>query len=206
MNSHLDRLLTRRPELAECRPDIEKAFQALEASFRRGGKLLLCGNGGSAADCEHWSGELLKGFASKRPLPARFRDALPPQLFENLQGGLPAIPLPSFVSLNTAFANDVSTDLAFAQLVWALGSPGDVLVAISTSGNAANVCSAVEAAKAKEIVTIGMTGRGGGRLSTLVDIAIRVPADIVYEIQEGHEAIYHCLCLMIEDAMFADEG
>lgn len=206
VNSHLDRLFIRRPELSVCRSSIQEAFEALEASFRAGGKLLLCGSGGSAADCEHWSGELLKGFASKRPLPAGLRDVLPPRLFDSLQGGLPAIPLPSLIALNTAFANDVSADLAFAQLVWALGSSNDVLVAISTSGNAGNACSAVEAAKAKGMVTVGMTGKGGGRLSTLVDIAIKAPEELTHEIQESHEAIYHCLCLMIEDAMFPESN
>lgn len=202
LSSHLDRLLARRPELAECRQSIMGAFELMKACYEASGKVLLCGNGGSAADCEHWSGELLKGFASRRPLPPALKDKLPPQLYEGLQGGLPAIPLPSLVSVSTAFANDVSADLVFAQLVWALGQPSDVLVALSTSGNARNVCCAVEAAKAKGIAAVGLTGSSGGRLAELVDVVIKTPETQTHEIQESHESIYHCLCLMIEEAMF----
>lgn len=202
MSSHLDRLMTRRPELSQCRQSIVDAFELMKASYAASGKLLLCGNGGSAADCEHWAGELLKGFVSRRPLPIALKDKLPSQLFEGLQGGLPAIPLPSLVSVNTAFANDVSADLVFAQLVWALGQPSDALVAISTSGNAKNVCHAVEVAKAKGIATVGLTGCSGGRLAQLVDVAIKAPETLTHEIQESHESIYHCLCLMLEEALF----
>jgi D-sedoheptulose 7-phosphate isomerase len=204
MNEHIDRLIERRPELEACRSDILSAFTVMCDCFRAGGKLLLCGNGGSAADCEHWSGELLKGFVSRRPLSAEQRKLLPSHMSEKLQGGLPAIPLPSLISAGTAFANDVSADMSFAQLVWALWSPGDVLVGLSTSGNAPNVCLAAQAARAKQMTTIGLTGLGGGRLAELADIAIRVPVTETYEVQELHASVYHCLCLMVEEELFPD--
>jgi D-sedoheptulose 7-phosphate isomerase len=204
VNAALDRLIERRPELSVCRSDILSAFTVMCDCFRGGGKLLLCGNGGSAADCEHWSGELLKGFVSRRPLSAEQRKLLPSHMSEKLQGGLPAIPLPSLISAGTAFANDVSADMSFAQLVWALGSPGDVLVGLSTSGNAPNVCLAAQAARAKQMTTIGLTGLGGGRLAELADIAIRVPVTETYEVQELHASVYHCLCLMVEEELFPD--
>lgn len=206
MNAALDRLIERRPELSVCRSDILSAFTVMCDCFRGGGKLLLCGNGGSAADCEHWSGELLKGFVSRRPLSAEQRRLLPSHLSEQLQGGLPAIPLPSLISAGTAFANDVSADLSFAQLVWALGSLGDVLVGLSTSGNARNVCFATQAARAKQMTTVGLTGRRGGRLAGLADITVKVPAAETYEVQELHASVYHCLCMMVEEELFPDKA
>ncbi|MBN2287856.1 MAG: SIS domain-containing protein [Candidatus Glassbacteria bacterium] len=171
--------------------------------YRDGGKVLLCGNGGSAADCEHWSAELNKGFRKKRPLPEKWRKKLPPLLAGSLQQALPAIPLTVFAALNTAVANDISAELVFAQGVWALGAPGDILVGISTSGGARNVCAAVQAAEAKGLTTIGLTGGQGGRLGELASIVIRAPAGEVHHIQQYHLPIYHCLCLMLEDEFFA---
>ena len=203
MMTHLEKLVQRRPELAECLCDVEKAYEILRVCFRRGGKLLLCGNGGSAADAEHWAGELLKGFAKKRPLPPSEQAGLSADLALKLQGALPAIPLTGFVSLTTAFANDVDPDLTFAQLVWGLGKPGDVLVGISTSGNARNVGAAMEAAKARGLYRIGMSGRTGGLLNSNCDLCLKVPADETYLIQELHLPIYHCLCLMLEEEFFS---
>ena len=194
---HLENLIKRVPALSVCRDEIEKAFALLHASFRAKGKLLLCGNGGSASDAEHWAGELLKGFCKKRPLSPEERATLPPDLANRLQGALPVIPLTGFPSLSTAFANDVAPELIFAQLVWGLGNPGDVFVGISTSGNARNICAAAEAARAKGLVTIALTGQSGGKLSPLCDYSIRVPAKETYLIQEFHLPIYHCLCLML---------
>lgn len=205
MNPHINKLLQRCPQLAVCRPDVEKVFAILRDCFRNGGKLLLCGNGGSAADAEHWAGELLKGFGHKRPLNQSEKQGLPEDLGIKLQGALPAIPLTGFVSLSTAFANDVDPELIFAQLVWGLGRPGDVLVGISTSGNACNVCTAMEAAKARGLVRVGLSGRTGGRLDPLCDLCIKVPADETYLLQELHLPIYHCLCLMLEDEFFGAE-
>ena len=203
INSHINNLLQRRPELAECRCEIEKSFTVLADCIRRGGKLLLCGNGGSAADAEHWAGELLKGFALKRPLKPSEKAGLPTELGLKLQGALPAIPLTGFVSLTTAFGNDVDPQLAFAQLVWGLGKPGDVLIGISTSGNACNVCAAMETAKARGMLRLGLSGRTGGLLNSHCDPCIKAPADETYLIQELHLPIYHCLCLMLEDEFFA---
>jgi D-sedoheptulose 7-phosphate isomerase len=162
MSQHIDKLLQLRPELAECRTDIERVFEILRDCFQHGGKLLLCGNGGSAADAEHWAGELLKGFAHKRPLKSEEKSRLPVDIGVKLQGALPAIPLTGFVSLGTAFANDVDPQLTFAQLVWGLGKPGDVLIGISTSGNARNVCAAMEVAQARRLLRIGLSGKFGG--------------------------------------------
>ena len=202
MNSHINKLLQRCPELAECRGEIEKSFAILCDCFRSGGNLLLCGNGGSAADAEHWAGELLKGFGQKRPLSQAEKQGLPEALGLKLQGALPVIPLTGFVSLSTAFANDVDPDLIFAQLVWGLARPGDVLVGISTSGNARNVCAAMEAAKARGVRRVGLSGRTGGRLNPLCEVCIKAPSDETYLIQEFHLPIYHCLCLMLEDEFF----
>jgi D-sedoheptulose 7-phosphate isomerase len=203
---HLETLVERLPALALCRADIDRAFNALVACFRAGGKLLVCGNGGSAADAEHISGELLKGFLSRRPLDAALRSSLPPPLGDLLQKGLPAIPLGGFVSLSTAFANDVEPQACFAQLALALGRPGDTLWGISTSGDARNVAWACETAHAAGMTTIGLTGRSGGKLATLADICIRVPADRTPDIQEFHLPVYHCLCAMLEEELFGEQG
>lgn len=203
MNPHIEKLLQRHPELTGNRHDVEQAFKALRDRLLGGGKLLLCGNGGSAADAEHWAGELLKGFAQKRPLGPADQRTLPEELGLKLQGALPAIPLTGFVSLATAFLNDVDPHLTFAQLVWGLGKPGDVLIGISTSGNARNVCAAMEAARARGLFRLGLSGRTGGRLGPLCDLCLRVPADETYQIQELHLPVYHCLSLMLEDEFFS---
>jgi D-sedoheptulose 7-phosphate isomerase len=202
MNSHLANLLARRSDLADCQDDIHRIFAAMCHSLRNGGKLLICGNGGSASDAEHWAGELLKGFIHKRPLSPQEKESLPAHLRDHLQGSLPVIPLTGFPSLSSAFANDVDPTLTFAQLVWGLGKPGDVLVGISTSGNAKNVCAAFEVAKAKGLVTIGLTGRGGGKLAGLTDFCLKAPASETYQIQEHHLAVYHCLSMMLEEEFF----
>lgn len=197
MSAHLDALLERRPELAGCAVDIDAAFAVLVKSFRAGGRLYLCGNGGSAADAEHWAGELLKGFYARR----RPRRRLPAAL-RGLQDGLPAIPLTGFLSLRTAVANDIAAELEFAQLVWALGRPGDVLVAISTSGDAENVAAAAQAAQVRQMTVIGLTGRRGGRLRRLAAPCIRVPETQTHLVQELHLGVYHALCLALEEVFF----
>ena len=202
MSPHLSNLLARCPVLKTCEDEINKVFAALSHSIRQGGKLLICGNGGSAADAEHWTGELLKGFLKKRHLSQKEKDSLPASLADKLQGSLPAIPLTSFQALGTAFANDVDPHLIYAQLVWGLGKPGDVLIGLSTSGNAVNVGLAMEAAKAKGMVRVGLTGQGGGKLLALTDLCLRVPATETYRIQELHLPVYHCLCMMLEDEFF----
>jgi len=207
--NELENLMARYPALLGCSDDIVSAFNALLRMFKDGGKLMIAGNGGSAADCEHIAGELLKSFKTKRPICSDASDALTEkygeagtELARKLEGALPAIPLPSIVSLNTAFANDVDPAVAFAQLTIGLGSKGDVLLAISTSGNAQNVINAVMAANAVGVKTIGLSGASGGKLSGLCDIMIRVPSEETYAIQEYHLPVYHALCAMLESELF----
>ncbi len=202
--SQLTHLIKKYPQLAACAESISEAQACLSNSVSAGGTIFLCGNGGSAADAEHWAGELLKGFLSKRPLPAQERQNLPPFLADNLQWGFPVIPLTGFISFSTAFANDVEPTLIFAQLVHVLGRPGDVLVGVSTSGNARNVIHAVQAARARQMTTVAMTGESGGALKDLVEICIAVPARSTPDIQEYHLPIYHCISLMLEEE-FADQ-
>ncbi|MFA7344336.1 MAG: SIS domain-containing protein [Terrimicrobiaceae bacterium] len=206
MTNHIENLIRRQPALAANIPDVSAAFEMMRQAFLSGRKLLLCGNGGSAADAEHWAGELLKGFVDPRPLPPAVRVGLPDDLAGKLQWALPAIPLTGFPSLATAFANDVDPDFVFAQLAWGLGNGGDVLVAISTSGNSANVCHAARAARAKDIRVLAMTGETGGRLRELADVCIAVPATETYLVQEFHLPVYHCLCLMLEEALRPASG
>ena len=205
----LEELLVRYPALTACRGDIERAAQLLIDCYRRGGKLLLCGNGGSCADCEHIVGELMKGFLKKRPLNARKREkmrenweTLDENLLDKLQCGLPAISLPSMTALNTAFCNDVEPELLYAQGVLALAEEGDVLLGISTSGNAKNVCAAAEIARALGVSVLGLTGEAGGRLRTLCDCCIRVPERETFKVQELHLPIYHYLCAETEAYFF----
>ena len=202
MNAHLRTLIDRAPRLAPCAPEVERAFRTLCRCFETGHKLLLCGNGGSASDCEHFAGELLKGFCMKRPLAASARRRLTPELAEGLQGALPAIPLTGFPALSTAFANDVDPHLVFAQLVWGLGQPGDVLLGISTSGNALNVCRAAEAARARRMPVIALTGSTGGNLRRLADVCVCAPGADTAEVQQHHLPVYHALSLMLEEEFF----
>ena len=198
----VEKLIVRYPEVSACREPLEQAIAAIVSMYRDGGTLLVCGNGGSAADCEHICGELLKGFLSRRPLSESEKALLRPEIADRLQGGIKAIPLPSLTAAMTAFGNDVSSDLAFAQLVWSLGEPKGVFLGISTSGNAKNVCAAAEAARAKGMVTIAMTGQSGGTLAQLCDIAVKVPRAETYQIQELQLPISHALCAEAEAQIF----
>ena len=202
-NNHLDHLFERAPELRPLREQIDASFLLLRDAIASGGKLLLCGTGGSAADADHWAGELLKGFKSKRTLSPAARAGLPAGIADSLQGAIPAIPLTGFAALTTAFANDVDGDLAFAQLTHARGRPGDVLIGLSTSGNARNVCAAATVARVRGLRVLGLTGASGGTLAPLCDICLRVPAAETFRAQEFHLPIYHCLSLMLEDDFFA---
>lgn len=209
MNNHVEDVLRRYPTLAVCEEAITTAIQAVAACYENGGKLLLCGNGGSCADSDHIAGELLKGFLKKRPLSAEQVEAmqmacpeLEPDLLEKLQGGLPAIPLTAMAALFTAFCNDVDPELVFAQQVLALGRTGDVLIGISTSGNAKNVAAAAKVAKGLGMTVIGLTGRNGGTLRELSDICICVPETETYKVQELHLPVYHCLCAAVEEHFF----
>lgn len=202
-------LLTERcPALAPCLPDMQKALAAMCQAWRGGGRLYICGNGGSDADARHIVGELMKGFENRRPvrLPAEALKRLSPETAElmgrHLQGALPAHSLSGESSLATALANDVDARMAYAQQVWGYGRPGDCLLAISTSGNAENVCLAAELARALGLATVALTGRAGGRLAGLCDIAIRVPADRTADVQELHLPVYHALCRAAEKEFF----
>jgi D-sedoheptulose 7-phosphate isomerase len=203
ISPHLDSLAGRTPALVHLREDIAAGYTMMRDSIAAGGKLLLCGNGGSAADADHWSGELLKGFRRLRPLDAMQKAGLPPSIADSLQGAIPAIPLTGFSALATAFANDVDGDLTFAQLTHALGKKGDVWIGLSTSGDARNVCAAAQVARARGLATIAFTGESGGALAPLCDLSIKVPTSETYRTQEYHLPIYHCLCLMLEDHFFA---
>ena len=204
MNPRLEDLLTYYPRLESCGESIQKTFACLRDVYAAGGKLLICGNGGSAADADHISGELLKGFQSGRTLSPDLRERLGEGLADRLQGSLPAIPLTQFAALNTAYTNDVDAQYGYAQLTLGLGKPGDALLGISTSGNARNVLYAMRTARAAGLHTLGLSGESGGELREACDICIRVPSSETYRVQEYHLPIYHCLCLMIEDHFFAD--
>ena len=202
MNPRLCQLLHRAPALAPCLDDVQRVYETMTEGFRAGGKLLICGNGGSGADAEHWAGELLKGFASKRPLGCEDQQKLGTELAGQLQGALPVIPLTGFLGLRTAWQNDCQPDYVFAQMVYALGRPGDVLVGISTSGNSKNVCLALEIARKLGLKTAALTGAAGGRAAQIAECSIRVPSCETYLIQEFHLPVYHTLCLMLEDEFF----
>ena len=204
-------LIERYPALAVCGTDIQAAVNALIACYGQDGKVLLCGNGGSAADCDHIVGELAKGFLRHRPLSAERKavmkaanEALDDAILAKLQGALPAISLPAISVPNTAFCNDVDAELVYAQSVLGLGKKGDVLIALSTSGNTANVAAAVAVAKALGITVIGLTGKDGGRLAADADIAIRVPERETFRIQELHLPVYHYLCAAVEAHFFQE--
>ena len=194
--NYIENLIVRIPAFASQKEAIEAAVDAICEMYRNGGKILLAGNGGSAADCEHISGELLKGFLKKRPYPGEN-----PALVK-LQQGIAAIPLPSLSSSVTAFMNDVAPSLVFAQLVGVLGQEKDVFFGISTSGNSKNIIAAVETAKARGLKTVALTGKSGGAVAKLCDIAICVPEDETYLIQELHLPVYHAICAECEERIF----
>ena len=198
----IENLLTRRPELEVCRNEIKLACDHLLRCFRSGNQVLLCGNGGSAADCEHIAGELVKRFSRPRPLPKDLAEKLGPDLSKNLHGALPALSLPSMVGFTTAFVNDDVPEYAFAQQVVAFGKPGDILLGISTSGNSRNIVHAIKAANAIDLHTIGLTGESGGELGELCELCIQVPAREVPRVQELHLPVYHTLCQVVEDTLF----
>lgn len=200
----IDHLCQRLPSLENCRDSIQQATDLLIQSFQQGNKLLLCGNGGSAADCEHIAGELIKRFSAPRPLPSELSGLLGAELAQNLHGGLPALSLPSMIGFHTAFTNDDDPAYAFAQQVIAFGKTGDVLLAISTSGNSQNLIHAVHTAKALGLKTIALTGESGGKLAPLCDLAILAPASNTPRVQELHLPIYHSICTVVENTLFPE--
>ena len=199
---HVEILIERYPCLAVCREDIEKTVEAILEMYHTGGKLLLCGNGGSCADCEHISGELLKGFLLERkPLPEEV-EGLDESIASALQRGIPAVPLTSLTAVSTAFANDVAPENIFAQLVFSLGGKADVVLGISTSGNSGNVLRAVKTAKVRGLKTVAMTGAKGGKLADVADICIKVPETETFKVQELHLPVYHAICAEVEEVLF----
>lgn len=205
----IDILLKRYPALVGMRDRLSGCVELMSGCFRAGGKLLVCGNGGSAADGIHIVGELMKDFVLERRLPADVQAELRVRFPEdaayyiaNLQGTLPAISLSGEISLTTAYGNDRTADLVFAQQVLGYGRPGDVLLAISTSGTSANVVHAARVAKVVGVKVVSLTGRGGGTLAALSDVLLDVPSDVTHHIQELHLPVYHMLCLALEQEMF----
>lgn len=204
-------LFERYPQLAECRESFTRAFECLKESYRSGGKLLVAGNGGSAADSEHIVGELMKSFLFNRKIDSDFESRLITEFGETgsdlaskLEGALSAIPLTSMPALTSAFANDVDAAVGFAQMLYGYGRPGDVFIGISTSGNSKNIVYALMAAKAKGISTIALTGGTGGKCRELADIVICVPESETFKIQELHLPVYHALCSMLEAEFFEE--
>ena len=209
MNERVLMLTKAYPNLEFCAEDIDLAIEKIITCYKNGGKVLLCGNGGSAADCTHIVGELMKGFLKKRPVSDELAkklkngyDKVDDELLENLQCALPAIDLCESISLLTAYCNDVDPNYIFAQQVFGLGKPGDVLIGLSTSGNAKNVNHAARLARGMGLTVIGMTGERSSKLSENADVCIQVPETETYKIQELHLPVYHAICDAVEAAFF----
>lgn len=209
LKKHVELLISRYPVLECCEDSIIRAYFMLEESYVTGHKLLVAGNGGSAADSEHIVGELMKGFKLARKLDKAIAQKLIEEnqelgkiLAENLQGALPAIALDGHLALSTAYMNDCEPLLCFAQQVNGYGVEGDLLLGISTSGNSKNILYAAVTAHAKGMKVIGLTGAENSKLEQMSDVCIKVPQTETYMIQELHLPVYHCLCLMLEDRFF----
>jgi len=206
---HISLLILRYPALESCRESIIDSYMLLEKCFAEGGKMLIAGNGGSAADAEHIAGELMKSFKFPRPVSKEFAERLKEidplrgaKLADDLECPLTALPLVAHEALSTAYANDVDGLGVFAQQLFGFGRSGDVFLAISTSGNSKNIINAAIVARAMGIKIIGLTGLKGGELASVADICIRVPETETYMVQEYHLPIYHQLCLMLEERFF----
>ncbi len=195
----LNELLMRYPALDKCKDEIENALGLIIDTYKNDGKVLVCGNGGSAADSEHIVGELMKGFMLKREVDD---ERIPEHLRKNLQGALPAISLPSQSAILSAFINDVEPDMMYAQLVYGYGRENDLLICLSTSGNSKNCVNAAEAAKCIGVKVLSMTGAKESKLSGLSDCTIKVPETETFKVQEYHLPVYHYLCAMVEKYFF----
>jgi phosphoheptose isomerase len=207
MNAVIEQLVREYPDLAAAQADIQAAVDLLVRQFQQGRLLLVAGNGGSAADAEHIVGELMKGCTLRRPLEPELQQALEAQgahdLAKCLQGALPAIALNSHTALITAIVNDIHGSAIFAQQVLGYGHAGDVLWAISTSGNAPDILNALQVARVRGLHTIGLSGQSGGRMAPWCDILIRVPYQSTQTIQERHLPIYHAICVAVERELFS---
>lgn len=195
----MNELLKRYPCLEECKDSIKNALELMIDTYQNGGKVLVCGNGGSAADCEHIVGELMKGFMKKREITD---NRIPEEMRKNLQGSLPAISLPSQCAVLSAFINDVEPMMMYAQLVYGYAKQNDLVIGISTSGNSKNVVNAVEVARCLGVKTLSLTGKNESKLSEISDVAIKVPETETFKVQELHLPVYHYLCAETEKAMF----
>ena len=195
----MEQLIERYPILSQCRESIAAALKLMIETYKNGGKVLVCGNGGSAADSEHIVGELMKGFLSHRKVSD---DRVPESLSKYLQGALPAISLPSQCAILSAFINDVEPDMMYAQLVYGYAREGDLVIGLSTSGNSSNVVNAVEVAKCVGAQTLALTGEKESKLSEMATVTIRVPETETYKVQELHLPVYHYLCAETEKEMF----
>lgn len=199
MSDTMNDFYKRYPELEECKDDIEKALQLMIETYKNKGKILVCGNGGSASDSEHIVGELMKGFLLKRSVTdERFSR----EMRENLQGTLPAISLNSQTAFMTAFNNDLNPDFVFAQQVYGYAKENDLLIGLSTSGNSTNVVNAVKVANSMGVKSLVLTGKDGGKLKNLATVSVCVPANETYKIQEYHLPVYHYLCAKVEQEFF----
>ncbi len=195
----MEELLERYPKLSVCREDIEKASRLIYDTYKNGGKVLVCGNGGSAADGEHIVGELMKGFLKKREVSD---ERIPESLRKNMQGSLPAISLPSQCAVLSAFVNDVEPEMMYAQLVYGYAKENDLVIGISTSGNSKNVVNAVKVAKCMGVKTLSLTGEKESKLSGLSDVTVKVPETETFKVQELHLPVYHYLCAYVENMLF----
>jgi len=209
LEKHINSLLERYPVLVSVKQEIIDAYLVMEECYKKDGKLLIAGNGGSAADSEHIAGELMKRFKTPRPITEDMANRLiaidsirGKELAKNLERGLMAIPLVAHEALSTAYINDVDGLGVFAQQLFGFGRAGDVFLGISTSGNSKNVMSATVVARALGIKVIGLTGADGGELAEVADVAVKVPEIETYLVQELHLPVYHCWCLMLEDKFF----
>ena len=205
----INELIERYPTLLPIKDIIKTSSDELIKCFENGGKLLICGNGGSCADSDHIVGELMKGFLKKRPLSDEIKSIMKQnnpdinnEVLEKLQMGLPAIALPSFSALNSAFCNDVDSELIYAQALMGLGNKNDILLCISTSGNSKNVYAAAMVGKSLGLKVIGLTGKDGGKLKEISDICITAPETETFKIQELHLPIYHYICASVEEHFF----
>ncbi len=204
---YIKELVTRYPALESAAESLDRVYFTIKNSFFNDKILFCAGNGGSAADCEHIAGELMKGFLLRRPLSAELAKEMTDktgdsQLAGKLQMGLRCISLISHPALNTAYMNDVDPDMIYAQQLFALGRSGDVMIGISTSGGAANICNAFKVARAKGIVTVLFTGLKHGICEEFADLILRAPESETFKVQEYHLPLYHCLCMMLEDAFY----
>ena len=195
----MQELISRYPALEACREDIEKALCLMVETYKKGGKILVCGNGGSAADSEHIVGELMKGFVLKREVDD---NRISENLRSKLQGALPAISLVSQSAILSAYINDVDPDMMYAQLVYGYGKEGDLLIGLSTSGSSKNVVNAACVANSIGMKTLSLTGMGGGALADISTVTIKAPETETYKVQEYHLPIYHYLCKEVEKAFF----